>query len=299
MWFKNLRVYQLSSPLSLELPALEQALAEFSFTPCSGQQPSSQGFTFPFESAQSYCYQNQHYLFFAVKRQDKILPAAVVQEEMQPRLAALEAEKARALSRKEKDSVKEDVTFELLPRAFSKSQVVLACFDQSKQRILINTSSSSRAEDVLALLRKAIGSLPALPWLDPYHLGSCLQQWLQAEQLPHSFQLGNEVELKAPDEEGAKVRFSNHLLTTEEVLSHLEDKQVTRLELQQEEGLSLKICDDGSLKSIRYHDSISGKNDELGWEDADVRLAADTLLMASTLTAMLDQIAQVVSSKQD
>ncbi|MEE2001060.1 recombination-associated protein RdgC [Alkalimonas sp. MEB108] len=294
MWFKNSRVYQLSSPLSLDQSSLEQALAEFRFTPCTGQQQSSLGFSFPFESAQSYCYQNQQYLFFAVKRQEKLLPAAVVQDEMQPRLQALEAEKGRALSRKEKDSIKEEVTFELLPRAFSKTQLVLACYDQSKHRIMIHTSSSSRAEEVLALLRKAIGSLPALPWLDPYRLSNCLQFWLQSKQLPASFQLGHEVELKAPDEEGAKVRFSNHLLTTDEVQSHLQDKQVTRLELQQEEGLSLKVCDDGSLKSIRYHDSISSKNDELGWEDAEARLAADSLLMASTLSMALDQVAQAV-----
>lgn len=295
MWFKNCRIYQLSSPVTVDKASLEQALHEFRFTPCSGQQPSSQGFSFPFESVQNYCYQNQQYLFFALKRQEKILPAAVVQDEMQPKIDALTTEKGRPLSRKEKDSIKEEVTFSLLPRAFSKTQSVIACLDLNKQRIIINTSSSSRAEDVLALLRKALGSLPALPWLDPYRLSDALQHWLQAQQLPASFQLGHEVELKAPDEEGAKVRFSNHLLSTDEVLSHLQDKAVIRLELVQEEGISLKVCEDGSVKSLRFHDSISSKNDELGFEDAEARLAADSLLMASTLTAALDHIAAAVT----
>lgn len=299
MWFKNLRVYQLNTPLTLSIEAMEQALAEYRFTPCTGQQASSSGFTAPFESTQNFCYQNQQFIFFALKRQEKILPAAVVQDEMQPRLDALEQEKGRSLSRKEKDSLKEDVTFELLPRAFSRSQTIFACFDQTKQRILINTSSSSKAEDMLALLRKAFGSLPALPWLDPYKLSAQLQLWLQNKALPHGFTLGAEVELKAPDEEGAKVRFSNHILTTDDVQSHLEDKLVTRIELEQDERLSWKVCDDGSIKGIQYHDNISSHNDELGWEDEEARLAADTLLMCSTLAESLDQLADSVSASAD
>lgn len=296
MWFKNLRVYQLNTPLALDIDAMEQALAEFRFSPCTGQQASSSGFTAPFTTSQSFCYQNQHYLFFALKRQEKILPAAVVQEEMQPRLDALEQEKGRSLSRKEKDNLKEDVTFQLLPRAFSRSQTIFACLDQNKQRILINTSSSSKAEDMLALLRKAFGSLPALPWLDPYKLSAQLQLWLQNKSLPKGFNLGAEVELKAPDEEGAKVRFSNHILSTDDVQSHLEDKLVTRLELEQDERLSWKVCEDGSIKGIKYHDSISSQNDELGWEDEDARLAADTLLMCTTLSESLDVLADSVQA---
>lgn len=299
MWFKNLRVYQLNTPLLISTDAMEQALAEFRFSPCTGQQASSIGFTAPFESSQNYCYHNQQFIFFALKQQEKILPAAVVNDEMKPRLDAMEQEKGRSLSRKEKDSLKEEITFQLLPRAFSRSQTILACFDPTRQRILIHTSSSSKAEEMLSLLRKAFGSLPALPWLDPYKLSAKLQLWLQDKELPHNMKLGAEVELKAPDEEGAKVRFSNHILSTDDVQSHLEDKLVIRLELEQEDRISWKICDDGSLKGIKYHDSISGQHDELGWEDEEARLAADTLLMCSTLAECLDNLANTVSNAQE
>ncbi|MDX1392579.1 MAG: recombination-associated protein RdgC [Rheinheimera sp.] len=293
MWFKNVRVYKLSAPLSTDAAQWEQALAEFRFTPLSAQEAVKSGFSFPLHSSiKQYCHQCQQLLFFAVKRQEKILPAAVINEEMQPRLEAMEQEKGRPLSRKEKQSVKEELQLSLLPRAFSRSTLTQGYYDPQNNWLVINTGSASKAEDVLALLRKALGSLPALPWLDNHKLNSSLQLWLQNQALPQGFTLGSDAELKAPDEEGAKVKFSNHLLSADEVQSHLQDKLVTSISLQQHEGIALAITDDGAVKRIKFHDLLTSQNDELGWEDLTARLDADLLLMASALNTALLSISQ-------
>ncbi|HSG50893.1 MAG TPA: recombination-associated protein RdgC, partial [Rheinheimera sp.] len=242
MWFKNVRVYKLSAPLSTDLAQWESALAEFKFTPLSAQEAVKSGFSFPLHaSIKQYCHACQHLMFFAVKRQEKILPAAVINEEMQPKVEAMEQEKGRPLSRKEKQSLKEELQQSLLPRAFSRSSLTQGYYDPENQWIVINSGSASKAEDVLALLRKALGSLPALHWLDNHKLNSSLQLWLQNKSLPEGFALGSDAELKAPDEEGAKVKFSNHLLSADEVQSHLQDKLVTSISLEQHEGLALAI----------------------------------------------------------
>ena len=90
MWFKNLRVYQITEPLNLEIDSLERALIEHKFTPCVGQEAVKMGFTYPLhQSIKSYVHQQQELFLFALKRQEKVLPAAVIAEEMQPRLDAL------------------------------------------------------------------------------------------------------------------------------------------------------------------------------------------------------------------
>jgi len=293
MWFKNVRVYKLSAPLSTDPAVWEQALAEFKFTPLSAQEAVKTGFSFPLhQSIKQYCHPVQHLLFFAVKRQEKILPAAVINDEMQPKLEALEQEKGRPLSRKEKQSLKEELQLSLLPRAFSRSTLTHGYYDPEHNWLVINSGSAGKAEDVLALLRKALGSLPALPWLDNHKLNTSLQLWLQNQNLPQGFVLGSDAELKAPDEEGAKVKFSNHLLSTDEVQSHLEDKLVTSIGLEQNEGLSFAVTDDGAVKRIKFHELITGQNDELGWEDLNTRLEADLLLMASALNQALLSISQ-------
>lgn len=296
MWFKNVRVYKLSAPLTTDLSVLENALSEFKFTPCTGQEALRTGFSFPLHpSIKNYCHQQQQRWFFAVKKQEKVLPAAVVNEELQPKIEAAEQEQGRSLSRKEKQALKEDLIQSLLPRAFSRSQLTQGYYDAEHQWLVINTSSASKAEDILALLRKALGSLPALPWLDNHRLNSHLQLWLKSEALPGNFQPGSEVELKAPDEEGAKVRFSNHLLSAEEVQTHLQDKLVTRINLQQVDGMGLTITDDAGVKQLGYPDSLTEQNDELGWEDLIARLDADLLLMADSLNNALLAISQQVN----
>lgn len=299
MWFKNVRVYKLSAPLSTDIAAWEQALVEFKFTPLTAQEAVRSGFSFPLHaSIKQYCHACQHLMFFAVKRQEKILPAAVINEEMQPKLEALEQEKGRPLSRKEKQSLKEELQQSLLPRAFSRSSLTQGYYDPQNQWIVINSGSASKAEDVLALLRKALGWLPALPWLDNHKLNSSLQLWLQNKALPEGFALGSDAELKAPDEEGAKVKFSNHLLSAEEVQSHLQDKLVTSISLEQHEGVSIVVTDDGAVKRIKFHDVITGQNEELGWEDLVTRLDADLMLMAASLNSALLSISQQQSAAE-
>ena len=291
MWFKNLRVYQITEPLHLNIDQLDTALAEHKFTPCMGQDALKIGFTFPLHpSIKSYSHQLEHLFVFALKRQEKVLPAAVINEELQPKIDALEAEKGRPLGRKEKQALKEEMIQTLLPRAFSRSTVTQAIYDAKNNWFIVNTSSASRAEDLLALLRKALGSLPAVPWIDSNQLSQSMQQWLSNQALPAGFSLGHDAELKAPDEEGAKVRFSNHLLTTEEVQSHLEDKLVTKLQLVQPELLSLMICEDGSIKRLQFEELLANKNDELGWEDLLLRLDADLLVMSNELAQVLQRI---------
>lgn len=298
MWFKNARVYRLSAPLSTDLAVWETALAEFKFSPLTAQELVRSGFSFPLhQSIKQYCHALDALVFFAVKRQEKILPAAVINEEMQPRLDALEQEKGRPLSRKEKQALKEELQLSLLPRAFSRSSLTQGYYDAQNQWLVINTSSASKAEDILALLRKALGSLPALPWLDNHKLNTNLQLWLQNKALPQGFELGNDAELKAPDEEGAKVKFSNHLLSADDVQSHLQDKLVTSISLQRNDSLSLQITDDGALKRLKFHDVLTGQNDELGWEDLPARLDADLLLMASALNQTLLSISQQLAAE--
>lgn len=297
MWFKNIRVYRLSAPLTMDQAVIEQALAEYKFSPCTGQEALRTGFSFPLHpSIKQYCHTQQQRWFFAVKRQEKVLPAAVINEELAPRLEAAEQEAGRSLSRKEKQALKDDLIQTLLPRAFSRSTLTHGYYDVERQWLVINSGSAGKAEEVLALLRKALGSLPALPWLDNHKLNQHLQLWLQHQQLPGNFQPGTEVELKAPDEDGAKVRFSNHLLSADEVQTHLQDKLVTRISLQQPDGLRLTITDDAGIKQLQYPELILEQNDELGWDDLATRMDADLLLMADCLNQALTAISELLVS---
>lgn len=296
MNIKNARIYRLSAPLPVTTETLEQALSEFKITPLCAQEAIKTGFCQPLHASIKPLVTEllNGVLVVAVKTTQKILPAAVIAEEMQPQLEAMEQEKGRPLSRKEKQALKEELQLSLLPRAFSRSTVTRAYIDMAGNQIIVDTASASKAEDVLALLRKAIGTLPALPWLDSHKLSSQLQLWLQNQSLPVELTLGHNAQLKAPDQEGAKAQFANHLLSADEVQSHLQDKLVTKLQLSKTEVCDFTITDDGAITGIKWHDMLTGQNDEMGYEDLQARIEADMYLLTTELRRVLAAVQGVV-----
>tara|TARA_Y100000034_G_scaffold135590_2_gene208165 strand:- start:696 stop:1592 length:897 start_codon:yes stop_codon:yes gene_type:complete len=296
MNLKNARVYRLSAPLPVTTETLEQALSEFKITPLCAQEAVKVGFCQPLHPSVKTLVTEllNGVLVVAVKRTEKILPAAVIAEEMQPKVEALEQEKGRPVTRGEKQALKEEVQQSLLPRAFPKSTITRAYIDMAGNQIIVDTASASKAEDVLALLRKAIGTLPALPWLDNHKLHTNLQLWLQNKGLPVELTLGHNAQLKAPDEEGAKAQFANHLLSADEVQSHLQDKLVTKLQLSKHEVCTFTVTDDGAITGIKWHDLLTGQNDEMGWENVQARIEADLYLLTEELRRVLAAIQGVV-----
>lgn len=289
MNIKNARIYRLSAPLAINAETLEQALSEFKARPLSSQESAHTGFCQPLHSSIKPLVTQllNGVLVVAVKTTQKLLPAAVINEELLPKIEAAELEKGRPLSRKEKQQLKEDLQLSLLPRAFSRSSVTHAYIDIAGQQIIVDTASAGKAEEVLALLRKAIGTMPALPWLDNHKLNGQLQLWLQNQSLPVGLALGHNAQLKAPDEEGAKAQFANHLLSADEVQSHLKDKLVTKLQLSKPEVCDFTITDDGAITGIKWHEMLTSQNDEMGYEDSQARIEADLYLLTSELRSML------------
>jgi recombination associated protein RdgC len=289
--FKSLILYRVTEPLALGAVQLGEALAAFKFTACTSQESMKQGFTTPLhESFEGYTYESSDLIVFAVKKEEKILPSDVLNEELAPKIKDLEREKGRHLAKKEKEALKSELRQTLMPRAFSRSRVVHGYYDKKRHIIAIGTSSHSVAETIVALLRKSIGSLPALPLFDNHKLNGNLALWTKGENLPAGFEQGSKVEFKAPDEEGGKARFDNHLIMSDEVQSHLQDKLVVLIGLCKPSEISFVIRDSGVITGLKYHDPLVGQNTELGWDDIKARLDADLILMHSIISTSIDAL---------
>ncbi len=72
---------------------------------------------------------------------------------------------------------------------------------------------------------------------------------------------------------------------------------MTKLALEQDEKVTFLICDDGSIKRLKFHDLLSGANEEMGWDDVMGRLDADLLLMTDALRHALTPLKANISSQ--
>lgn len=101
MWFKNLQVYRFTRPFDLTSEQLESQLESLTFTPCGSQDMSRFGWTPPlgkFGRALTHSADGQ--LLICARKEEKIIPPAVIKEGLAEKIEAIEFEQGRALKKK-------------------------------------------------------------------------------------------------------------------------------------------------------------------------------------------------------
>ncbi|AKF39289.1 recombination-associated protein RdgC [Yersinia enterocolitica] len=299
LWFKNLMVYRLSREVSLSADEMEKQLSAFSFTPCGSQDMAKTGWVSPMGShSDALTHTVNGQIVICARKEEKILPSPVIKQELQAKIERLEGEQHRKLKKTEKDSLKDEVLHSLLPRAFSRFNQTFLWIDTVNDLIMVDAASAKRAEDTLALLRKSLGSLPVVPLTLENPIELTLTEWVRSKELPSGFALMDEAELKAILEDGGVIRCKKQDLFSDEIAVHIEaGKLVTKLALDWQERVQLVLSDDGSLKRLKFSDTLREQNEDIDREDFAQRFDADFILMTSELAALIKNLIEALGGE--
>ncbi len=297
MWFKSLTLFRFTEPCAWTLEQLERALARMPFKPCGAQDLGSRGWVAPLgrdENAPCVHAANGCWMI-SLQCEDKLLPASVIREVLDERVAEIEEREARKLRRKEKEALKDEVMQALLPRAFTRTRRMYAYLDPQGGWLVVNGTSGRAVDDFTSLLRKAVGGLPIAPVRVSDNPAAVMTHWLAAEgqALPAGFVLEDECELRDAGDEGGVVRCKGQDLTGEEIATHLAaGKQVTRLALAWDERVGCVLGDDLSVRRLRFLDLVQDELAATDTEDAadefDARFALMNGELKRFLPALLD-----------
>lgn len=295
MWFKQVSVFRL--PEKTEAAVLEQALATMAFVPPAGLDWYGIGFAPAAPFGQQLVFDTVNSLRVALKREERVLPAAVIRDALDKKIAAIEAAEARTVGRKEKQELKEQITDDLLPRAFTRPSRIEALITDGL--LLVNTAGSNTAERLLSKLREALDSLEAQLPHTKESPSSLMTEWLLKGYADGLFDLDDAVLLKGEGDVAPVVRVSRHDLTADEVVHHVRSgKKVAELGLIWNERISLVLTQDMTFKNIRYLDVLTqeAENDS---DSAQDLFAAGQTIMAHDLAAMVQELAWLLQGWQE
>jgi len=280
--FKNLVVYGIEPGWSGTAAQIESALQAGRFVACAPSQERSVGWVEPRgieHGALLEAVDGQWILKLMIET--KALPASVVKRKAQERIDHIEATTGRKPGKKEARDIRDDTRLALLPQAFTKQVSVLIWMDPQAQRLLIDASSQTRADEAANLLVQALPGLTLQLIQTPVAPATAMADWLVSQEAPAGFSVDMECELKATDTSKAVVRYTRHRLDTEEVQDHVRNgKMPTRLALTWQGRASLVLTEGLQLKKLAFLEGVfEGRSSDANDDnfDADVAIATGEL----------------------
>ncbi len=296
MWFKNLALYRFTEPFPLAADELEEKLADKRFTPCGSQDEFSMGWTSPIGgSVEQLIHASNGFMMLCLKKEEKVIPAGVINEMLQDKVAEKEQQEARKLSKKERSALKDELIFELLPRAFSFSKRTFAYIDPKGGWMVVDAASAKKAEDLLSHLRKCLGSLPVVPVNTVDKPVTIMTQWLvDNATTPKDLIVEDECELRSPEEDGSIVRCKRHNLSLPEITNHLDSgKQVIKLAVNWTDRLSFIVDENLAIKRLKFLDLIQDQVSDTDAEDEVARFDVDFSIMSLELSNFLPRLVEI------
>lgn len=299
MWFKQISFYLLDKEKLPELEVLSDKLAQSGFARCQGLDWFSEGFAAPVPFSPDPVFPADDTWRVALKKEEKVLPAGVIRDILDEKIAEIQDNEARNVGRKEKQELKEQITDDLLPRAFTRSSRTEAVFDTRRGYLLVNNAASAKAENILTKLREALGGLEASLPNTKQSPSSLMTGWLLQGHCEGGFELDSDCELKGAGDTAPVVKISKQDLTDDEVVQHVKNgKTVTRLGLVWREQIAFILTQDFTLKRIQYLDVLQEEAENSGGDAAGLAFASQ-ILMAEAVGTMLDELIAYLGGRQD
>lgn len=298
MWFKNLKIYRLSSDFEPYGMGLSEQLSALQFTPCGTNQHESIGWVPPREDG-FLAYWRDDNCLLTLRTEKRVLPSSVVNQATKERAREIEEQQGYKPGRKQMREIKESIVDELLPKAFTQYYDTRVWLDIRNRWFVIDTGSNGVADTVLAAIAKCVEPFPVLPLYVNQSVAGSMTRWLLDDEAPAGFTIDQEAELRSTSENRATVKYVRQSVDVQEASNHVNaGKQVTRLALTWSDRVSFILTEDLAVKRVTPLDILKENQDSQAQNEAE-QFDADFYLMTGELAALLDDLVPALGGERD
>lgn len=300
MFFTNIFPFKLDDEhKNLTIHDLQVALEKKPFHKCLSNQFYSTGFVAPIEDDDRIVLEIVPHVFvMCLKREQKIMPDAAIKELLDLKIKEIKANELREVNAKEKRELKDNLIVELLPRALSEHTKMFAYWDTVNGWFVVNTSSSTKAENFLSVLRRLFTgqidavdevnseqpltrqpALKAIPFGKSIagNVAKSLTGWVDIPDMNDEFehfQVGDECVLK--NDAGQKISYKKCDLSVSTIGKHISlDMDVVQLGMVWKEKIDFVLDEKLAIKRVSF----------VGFSCDDVRTTESRFISEMIITA--------------
>jgi recombination associated protein RdgC len=279
--FRNVRFYRLESDWPESEKALSKALEKAGFKPCGPLTERSSGWV-PIDTAagNTLARRVNGADLLRLRSQSRVLPPAVVNEELEARVEDYKNRMQEEPSAREKRRLKAEARDELLPKAMLKSDRIWGYVDLKEKIIAIDAAQDSVAERFIRRLSAPFDGLK----IKPLHFNQPVDELLTGIFLggaAEQFSVGRECRMQDISEARSIVRWTDFDLSDSSIQSHVANgMRITHLGIVYDNVMSCVLNENGVISKMRFlgmDDDNESDNEPLGRLDAEFVLVSGTL----------------------
>lgn len=296
--FNNVLSYRLTQPLGeVDVDELSVRLGEHRSRPIASQELSTMGFVAPFGVDEEFAELiGGKAIFVSALKKERILPGKVVKQAVEAKVAEIEKGEVRKVYAKEKARIKDEIVQVMLPRAFVTSSRINALI--SPPYIFVEGTSVKKSEDLLSMLRQALGSLSVRPVCTRVSPIETFTDWVRSagDRVPSGFSLGESFQSRGASEESSTLSGKNVTLSDDDIIQLVEaGRRINQIELiwgpergPEAEGVPFTVNEMLGIKGIQWPEELyQVVRDDIGEDESKVTEARATLMLVQDLLCRL------------
>jgi len=286
--FRNIRFYRLDGTWPESEEALSTSLEQAGFEPCGPLTERSSGWVaIDPDTSDSLARRVNGADLIRLRSQSRVLPTAVINEELEARIEDYRKRMQEAPTPREKRRLKAEARDELMPKAMLKSDRIWGYIDLKEKVLGIDTALDSVAERFLRRMQASLDGINIRPlqFMKPVDE---LLSGIFFEDAPRQFSLGRECRMQDLGDAASKVRWTDFDLSDKSIRDHVANgMRLTHLSIVYDNIMNFVMDENGVLTKLKF---VGMDDDNEGLADPLARQDAEFVLVTATLRNLLGDL---------